>query len=251
MGLPKAGKTTLAAALKPLLRAVHFNADAVRENINKDLGFSVGDRIEQARRMGWMCDRAVEAGHYGMADFVCPTAETRTAFGDAFTIWVDTKQPTPFADTAKLFEPPGKVDYHVSTQDAEHHARLIAAQLFTGMGFDWQKPTALFVGRYQPFHDGHKALVLEGIARVGQACIAVRDTQGTDEKNPFGFAEVEKRIRDAMTEHEGKFAVIRLPNITNILYGRDVGYKIEKIELGAALEAISATKVRAAMQQGA
>ena len=52
MGLPGAGKTTLAAGLAPRLNAVHFNADEVRKNVNKDLGFSEGDRIEHAHRMG-------------------------------------------------------------------------------------------------------------------------------------------------------------------------------------------------------
>ena len=48
MGLPGAGKTTLAKALAPRLNAAHYNADDVRANINKDLGFSEADRIEQA-----------------------------------------------------------------------------------------------------------------------------------------------------------------------------------------------------------
>ena len=61
MGLPGASKTTLANALAPLLNAVVFNADAVRANVSRDLGFSHEDRIEHARRMGWMCDRVFEA----------------------------------------------------------------------------------------------------------------------------------------------------------------------------------------------
>jgi len=89
MGLPGAGKTTLAKALAPLLNAVVFNADAVRANLSRDLGFSHQDRVEHARRMGWMCDRVVEAGGTVIADFICPTAETRAAFGEAFTIWLD------------------------------------------------------------------------------------------------------------------------------------------------------------------
>lgn len=52
MGLPEAGKTTLAADLTPRLNAVRFNADAVCKNINKGLGFSEADRIEHARHMG-------------------------------------------------------------------------------------------------------------------------------------------------------------------------------------------------------
>jgi adenylylsulfate kinase len=70
MGLPGAGKTTLARELATLLGAALFNADQVRENINRDLGFSSADWIERARRMGWLCDRVVEAGGTAMADFI-------------------------------------------------------------------------------------------------------------------------------------------------------------------------------------
>src|ERR1700730_15368965 len=75
MGLPGAGKTTLANALAPLLNAVVFNADAVRvpngvvsnaaacgPSLWRALGFPHDDRSEPARRMGWMCDRVTEAG---------------------------------------------------------------------------------------------------------------------------------------------------------------------------------------------
>ena len=70
MGLPGAGKTTLANTLAPLLNAVVFNADAVRANLSRDLGFSHAERVEQASRMGWMCDRVVEAGGTVIADFI-------------------------------------------------------------------------------------------------------------------------------------------------------------------------------------
>ena len=87
MGLPGAGKTTLTRELAPLINAVIFNADEVRANLDRDLGFSIEDRIEQARRMGWLCDQVVKAGGTAIADFICPIAETREAFGPAFTIW--------------------------------------------------------------------------------------------------------------------------------------------------------------------
>lgn len=84
MGLPGAGKTTLAKALALRLNA----ADEVRTNINKDLGFSEGDRIEHARRMGWLCNIVADRGNFAMADFICPTVATRAAFGaeDAFVL---------------------------------------------------------------------------------------------------------------------------------------------------------------------
>ena len=82
-GLPGAGKTTLATVLAPLLNAVVFNADAVRANLSRDLGFTHKDRVEHARRMGWICDRIAEAGGTVIADFICPTGETRAAFRSA------------------------------------------------------------------------------------------------------------------------------------------------------------------------
>jgi hypothetical protein len=104
MGLPGAGKTILASALASRLNAVHFNADEIRMNINRDLGFAHADRIEHARRLGWLCDRVLGAGTFAIADFVCPTEATRTAFGDAFTIWLDRIQAGRFADTNELLK---------------------------------------------------------------------------------------------------------------------------------------------------
>lgn len=110
MGLPGAGKTTLAKALAKKLDAVHYNADEVRRTISKDLGFSLEDRIEQARRMGNLCREVDGDDRYVVADFVCPTSETRRAFGDAFTVWVDRIDESRFSDTNAIFEPPTLFD---------------------------------------------------------------------------------------------------------------------------------------------
>jgi adenylylsulfate kinase-like enzyme len=88
-GLPAAGKTTLANTMALLLNAVVFNADAVRANLARDLGFGHEDRVERARRMGWMCDRVVEADGTVIAEFIFPTTQTPAAFGEAFTTWLD------------------------------------------------------------------------------------------------------------------------------------------------------------------
>lgn len=249
MGLPGAGKTTLAEKLVVRLNAVHFNADAVRENVNRDLGFSEADRIEQARRMGWLCDQVTRTGNFAVADFVCPTAATRAAFmhgGEAFVVWVDRIGESRFEDTNRLFTPPQRFDLRVTAEgEPEYWAEQIAAVVRPV--FDPKKPAALFVGRYQPFHEGHRALILEGIRRVGQACVAVRDTGGNDPKNPFQFEYVRARIEQSLREQEGRFVVVPLPNITHVFYGRDVGYVVERIELDERLEAISATETRQRM----
>jgi cytidyltransferase-like protein len=243
MGLPDAGKTTLATSLAPLLNAVVFNADAVRANISRDLSFSHADRIEHARRMGWLCDRVVEAGVAVIADFICPTEETRAAFGAAFTIWLDRISTGRFEDTNRIFVPPKRFDLRVSAEGTpQYWAEQALARLRPS--FDPQKPTALFVGRYQPFHLGHQRLVEEGLRRVGQVCIAVRDTHGIDEKNPLPYFAVKQRIEAALSAYGGRFVVVPIPNITNVFYGRDVGYTVERIVLDEATESISATQVR-------
>lgn len=250
MGLPGAGKTTLAQALAPLIGAVHVNADDVRANVHGDLGFAPEDRIEHARRIGWWCDRITAAGSYAIADFVCPTVEARAAFGaaNAYVVWLDRIAAGRFEDTNRLFEPPEHYDIRVGAAGApEYWATIIAGKVKPH--FDPKAPTALFVGRYQPFHDGHRRLIAEGIERVGQACIAVRDTGGIDEKNPYEFAQVKHRIEQMMADYAGRYTIVALPNITTVLYGRDVGYSIERVDLPEDVQAVSATDLRRRMME--
>ena len=245
MGLPGAGKTTLAKVLAPRLGAVLFNNDALRTNINKDLDFSVESRIEQARRMRWLCDQVVEAGHPAIADFICPTATTRDAFGedDCFVVWVDRITSSRYPDTDKLFEKPARYDVRVEAEGRPEYWAEVVARAYAPV-FDPRQPTALFVGRYQPFHDGHKALIEQGLARVGQVCIAVRDVHDVNDQNPLSFEDVKQRIEAAMAPYRGRYVVVPVPNISHIFYGRDVGYKIERIDLDAQLQGISATEFR-------
>ncbi len=119
MGLPGAGKTTLSRLVAARLNAVHFNADEVRANINKDLGFSEDDRIEHARRLGWLCNQVVKVGGYAIADFICPTPRTREAFfvgGEPLVIWMDRIQIGAYPDTNKMFVPPESYDLRVTAE---------------------------------------------------------------------------------------------------------------------------------------
>jgi len=117
MGLPGAGKTTLAEQLQKKLKCVWFNADEVRNHINRDLGFTDADRIEQATRMGRLCDIVLRADRYVIADFVCPTEETRQAFRSDFIIWMDTIDQGRFEDTNRVFEKPDYVQLTVDSWD--------------------------------------------------------------------------------------------------------------------------------------
>ena len=115
--------------------------------------------------------------------------------------------------------------------------------------WDSKKATAQMLGRWQPFHDGHYALFEEIIKKTGQVCIQIRDVQGVDD-NPFDFETVKKKIEDRLNpKYEGRFKIMLVPNITNICYGRGVGYKIEEIVLDEETQKISATKIRAKMRE--
>jgi phosphopantetheine adenylyltransferase len=119
------------------------------------------------------------------------------------------------------------------------------------MTYEWdnKKPTAQMLGRWQPFHDGHYALFEEIVKKTGQVCIQIRDVQGVDD-NPFDFETVKKNIEDRLNpKYEGRFKIMLVPNITNISYGRGVGYKIEEVVLSEEIQKISATKIRAKMRE--
>ena len=89
MGLPGAGKTTLANQLAPKIKAKRLNADEVRKAAN-DWDFSAEGRVRQANRMRDLAKKLRDEGNYVVADFVCPTKEARKLFGADFTIWMDT-----------------------------------------------------------------------------------------------------------------------------------------------------------------
>ena len=123
--------------------------------------------------------------------------------------------------------------------------------------FDSKKPTVLLLGRWQPWHDGHLALFERAIAKTGQVAIQVRDVKDSSggegqSDNPFSFKEISKDITEKLLSSGYRvnkdFIIQQVPNITNITYGRGVGYKIEGESFNQDIESISATKIRKSLR---
>ena len=128
MGLPGAGKTTLADELAPMLDAKRLNADEIRKAAN-DWDFSEEGRTRQAKRMAEHALKIKNEGNYVVADFICPTPEARSLFPADFIIWVDTIKEGRFEDTNQMFIKPEKYDFHVTTQDAKLWASKIIKEI--------------------------------------------------------------------------------------------------------------------------
>ncbi len=253
MGLPGAGKTTLANALRERLwqegRTVSwFNADEVRKQSN-DWDFSPAGRIRQSIRMRDLADSSTN--DYAICDFVAPLIEMRNNFKADWTIWVDTIDSGRYEDTNTAFQVPEFYDFRITEQNAEKWADFISNHIIENRRrprWDNKKETVQMLGRWQPWHAGHRALFERAIAKTGQVVIMVRDCQGWQGSNPFDFFQVVRNIkRDLEPLYQGQFFIQPVANIVNITYGRDVGYKIEQESFDETITSISATKIRKEM----
>lgn len=274
MGLPGAGKTYLAERLKKYLeensnvstmpnwrklsyestpatyssKVDWFNADDIRKRFN-DWDFSRDGRIRQSLRMAEFALKCT--GDYVICDFVAPLPEMRHNFKADWTIWVDSIDSGRYEDTNKAFIPPDVYDFRITEQNGEKWAEFIGQHILENRRrptFNWNRETVQMLGRWQPWHEGHRALFERAIAKTGQVCIMVRDCQGWNDSNPFAFEQVKNFIkRDLDPLYHGQYEVLLVPNITNITYGRHVGYKIEQEKFDEIIENISATKIRKTM----
>ena len=247
-GLPGCGKTTLANKLAQKLGCQHLNADRVREKFN-DWDFSDEGRERQFYRMMELSEHA--KGQYVILDFVCPKSSFRQKLLPNVSIYLDTIEKSRYENTNQVFEVTKKgelITYHFTEMNSELQAQKIAKELMT---FDWRKPTVQMLGRWQPFHDGHVALFQRAMAKTGQVCIQVRDCEDWNNSNPFDFefvkAGIVKKLGESGYIENKHYQIILVPNITNITYGRDVGYKIEQEVFDEITHSISATKIRREM----
>lgn len=270
MGLPGAGKTYFAEKLKqyleenaaPIQNMINndngytsakaivnwFNADDVRKKYN-DWDFSKEGRIRQSLRMAKF---AIESqGDYAICDFVAPIPEMRENFDADWTIWIDTIHEGRYEDTNKLFVMPDKYDFRITEQSAEKWAKTVGDHIINNRRrpvFDWRKETVQMLGRWQPWHQGHRALFERLLQKTGQVCIMIRDCQGWQGSNPFALEQVKNLIRrDLDPLYQGQYEIMVVPNIVHIGWGRNVGYTSGEEVFDNEITKISGTEIRKSM----
>ena len=274
MGLPGSGKTYFAERLKNYLESngtiqnvssvrlsllesapnqnpvqvQWFNADEVRKKYN-DWDFSREGRIRQSIRMAEFAMSC--SADYVICDFVAPLVEMRNNFKADWTIWMDTIDAGRYEDTNKAFIPPEIYDFRITEQNADKWVPFVGERILSNTRrptFNWQKETVQMLGRWQPWHEGHRALFERALSKTGQVVIQIRDCQGWQGTNPFAIEQVKNFIRrDLDPLYQGQYEIQVVPNIVNITYGRDVGYKIEQEVFDEKIHSISATKIRKQM----
>jgi len=187
-------------------------------------------------------------GDYVICDFVAPLVEQRNNFKADWTIWMDTIREGRYADTNAAFVEPEQYDFRVTEQNCEKWAEFIGSHIIENRRrpvFDWRRETVQMLGRWQPWHDGHRALFERLLQRTGQVIIQVRDVQGWQGSNPFEVAKVKSFIRrDLDPLYQGQYEIQVVPNIVHIGWGRGVGYTSGEETFDDAVTDISATKIR-------
>ena len=130
LGLPGAGKTTLAADIFAELstKCIWLNADEIRKQYN-DWDFSEDGRVRQSVRMRNLADETNQ--EIAIIDMVAPMMEQRDIIDAHFIVWVDTIKEGRFEDTNRMFTPVTNFDFRVVTQDSKKWSKIAANLILT------------------------------------------------------------------------------------------------------------------------
>jgi adenylylsulfate kinase len=261
-GLPCAGKTTIARELEQHLdNCVVLDGDEVRKTISEDLGFSQPDRRKHLIRMAHLAKFLSDRGANVVAAFITPTNSIRTEVehivGPKFMLvhvmaeeetcrerdvkgmWAkaDAGEIKEFTGVGSPFEWPEECHVSIPTDEEPPHQSAKRVMKFINENLG----SALYIGRWQPLHDGHRWLVRQSLDKGVPVTVAVRDML-PDDNNPFSTLEVVDMLLEEFAKEDVE--VIVIPNITSVNYGRKVGYEIIEHKPPDVVEKISATKVR-------
>jgi len=179
---------------------------------------------------------------YVVADFICPLPEQFKIFKPNYIFWMDTIKIGRFQNMNRLFQKPKKFDLRFREKKLQINLMQVKDKI---LGYKWKKKnlTVQMMGRFQPWHVGHRNLFEKCILKTGQVFIMIKNVHAIGD-NPFTFKQIKKKILEDLKGFKSRIKIFLAPNISEICYGRTVGYKITKIKLSKDIQNISATKIR-------
>jgi adenylylsulfate kinase len=283
-GLSGAGKTTLSNNVKEELQELGFkveiiDGDEYRKILCKDLGFSKEDRDENIRRLGFVGITLANNDVIVLLAAINPYEEIRHELKSKSnlvkTVWIDCDLETLIVrDTKGLYkrtllpdDNPDKLSNLTGVNDPfdipEHPDLIIKTNQETEIESTQKllsfilsniktsnnnvNPRALFIGRWQPFHNGHKWLINQKLSQKIPVLIAVRDKE-PDMHNPLTTRQVVELLKKMYEGEDVKIIII--PDIESINFGRSVGYQINEFVPPTDIETISATEIRRYIKEG-
>lgn len=276
-GLSGVGKTTVSYNVKRELekrgiKTEVIDGDEYRETLCKDLGFSKEDRFENIRRLAFVGQKLSQNGVIVILSAINPYDEIRLEIKEkspiAKTVWLDCdleilkqrdtkglyrRALLPDTHPEKLhnlsgvndpFEVPNGADLIIRTDEetVDEATEKLLNFILENISHKIDKtPKALFIGRWQPFHNGHKWLIEQKLEHSIPVMIAVRDVE-PDEKNPLTTDQTVEILNKFYQGEEVE--IITIPDIESVNFGRGVGYEVNEFSPPAEIGAISATEIR-------
>lgn len=280
-GLPSSGKTTIAECLKKELSADYcgdvevIDGDEIRKHLSKGLGFSKEGRTENIQRVSWVASRLIRHGTIVIVSCVSPyramrenACEKISEVGGFTEVFVHTPlsvceqrdvkgmykkaragEIKEFTGVSDPYEEPSSPDVtvHTAKETPSESAKTILTHLSKAGYIHRKVPRALYVGRWQPFHNGHFHIIKKKLDAGVPVAIGVRDTV-VSEHNPYDLDNRIRMIRESFPSED--VIVVPIPDIESINIGRKVGYAIEKYDMPQDIEGISATEIRKSIEEG-
>lgn len=233
------GKTTLAKALQKEWDCIVIDGNEMRQSISLNAGFTREDRAEHNLRVARLA-KVLEKQTNVVVSVIAPIRKVREAIDLICSpLWIYVKRTLP-ERVGHFYEDPG-IEYPIIYTD-DLTIKESLAWLKAYMGIDEKKKYSLFIGRWQSknaLHNGHLAL-FDKVRREGKnILIAIRDTE-IDQDNPL----LAQQRQEMICEQVPDARVIVIPDIEEVVYGREVGWGIREIRLDEEIESISATRIR-------
>ena len=227
------GKTTIAEILAKELNAIVLDGDEMRESISEDLGLSKSDREENNKRIAKLA-KVLSKRNNIIISVIAPIKKVREEITKELNpTWIYLKRELPERENHFYEESSDYFRVDIDDGTINQNVKKIIDYISP------KKIYSLFIGRWQPLHEGHLSL-FDKVRKEGKnILIGIRNTP-ISENDPYSVKERIEMIKEKVPDAE----ILVMPDIEEIVYGRKVGWGIREIRLDGETEKISATKIR-------